>query len=139
MESTLMRTAVIYRKEFDESNRKDLLERLRIIGNTFTPIINGEIHRKKGIKWYLSLKLMFCQAKDVTDLTDPPVLFRSEVFTSLDASKLDVNFKVAYNQLLHQIEEFQRNDSGWVVHHFVTLDLGKYTFICELVKMNVNV
>ena len=135
VESTLKRTAVTYRKEFDDSNRKELQQRLLTVMNTFTPIIQGEIVSKKGVKWYLSLRLIFCQAKDVTDLTDPPVVFRSEVFTSLDDSKLSINFKVAYNQMLQQIEEFQRNGSGWVVHHFLALDLGKYTFICVLVKI----
>ena len=123
-ESMLNRTALTYRKEFNENNRKELQQRLLTVMDTFTPIIQGEIVKKKGVKRYLSLKLVFCQAKDVTDLTDPPVVFRSEVFMSLDDSQLDVNFKVAYNQLLHQIEEFQRNGSGWVVHHFLALDLG---------------
>ena len=109
LESTLKNTAMTYRKEFNEINRKDLLQRLNIMMNTFTPIIQGEIHRKKGIKWYFSLKMVFCQPKDVIDLTDPPVTFRSEVFTSLDDEKLDIQYKVAYNQFIHQIEDFQRN------------------------------
>ena len=129
LESTLKDTAMTYRKEFNESNRKDLLQRLNITMNTFTPIIQGEIHRKEGIKWYFSLKMVFFKAKDVTDLTDPPVTFRSEVFTSLDDEKLDIQYKVAYNQFIHQIEEFQRNGSGWVIHHFRSLDLGNYILL----------
>ena len=58
LESTLNRTALTYRKEFNESNRKDLLERLHSTITTFASIINGEIHRKKGIKWYLSLGIL---------------------------------------------------------------------------------
>ena len=62
-ESTLKRTAVTYKKEFDDSNRKKLQQRLLTVMNTFTPIIQGEIVSKKGVKWYLSLSWCFAKLR----------------------------------------------------------------------------
>ena len=51
-----------------------------------------------------------------------------------------VQFHVGYNQIVVQIDGFQRNGSGWVVDHILILDLqsfAKYlrlTPACEIVK-----
>ena len=34
-------------------------------------------------------------------------------------------FAAGYNQLLQQIDEFQRNDNGWMVDYSIALDIGK--------------
>ena len=73
IESTLQHTAVTYRKEFDEKNTQELMNRLNTNLRVFTSIIRSEIVRKKGIKFYFSLRLNFCQSKDVSIVTDPPV------------------------------------------------------------------
>ena len=43
--------------------------------------------------------------------TDPAVTFGSEVFKSIDIHKFDDQFHVGYNQIVLQINEFQRSDS----------------------------
>ena len=125
IESTLQHTAVTYRKEFDEKNTQELMNRLNTNLRAFTSIIRSEIVRKKGIKFYFSLRLNFCQSKDVSVVTDPPVTLRSEVYTALNDHELDIQFKMVYNQLVKLIDEFQRNGSGWIVDHFLTIDLGE--------------
>ena len=71
---------------------------------------------------------MFHQSKDPDNLTDPPVSFRSEVFTALNMDKFEIHTKFAFQQFQQQIETFERNGSGWVLDHFINLDIGKYRF-----------
>ena len=35
-------------------------------------------------------------------------------------------FDVVYNQLLLQIDKFQRTRSGWIKDYFIAVDFGKY-------------
>ena len=56
--------------------------------------------------------------------TDPAVTFHSELLKSIDTHELDYQFHVGFNQIVLQIDEFQRNGSGWVVDHLHHLDLG---------------
>ena len=89
------------------------------------PVIEGKTRvNVEAVKWYLSLNINFCKSASPTVKTDPAVTFRSELFKSIDNHKLDYQFHVGYNQIVQQIDEFQRNSSGWVVDHLQHLDLG---------------
>jgi hypothetical protein len=95
VESALNRHAVTYRKEFDVVNKKDLMGRMSAVLSTFHPIIEAELSMMNdGIKYYFTLRMVFHQGKDPDILTDPPVSFRSEVFTSLNLEKLSLHAKV---------------------------------------------
>ena len=118
--------AVTYRKEFDTENREDWFGRMEKILASFRDTINTELSKGKGIKYFFTVRMVFHQSKDTSILTDPPVSFRSEVFTALDVEKLDLHIKVAMQQFQHQIEEFQRNGSGWVIDHFINIDIGEF-------------
>ena len=69
---------------------------------------------EEAVKWYLSLNMNFCKSISPGVKADPDVTFRSEVFKSIDTHELDYQFHVGYNQIVLQIDEFQRNGSGWV-------------------------
>ena len=56
--------------------------------------------------------------------TDPAVTVLSDVFKTINTHKLDYQFHVGYKQFVLQINEFQRNVSGWVVDHLQHLHLG---------------
>ena len=89
------------------------------------PVIEGQTRvNVEAVKWYLSLNMNFCKSASPAVKTDPAVTFRSELFKSIDHHKLDYQFHVGYNQIVQQIDEFQRNSSGWVVDHLQHLDLG---------------
>ena len=136
IESSLKYTAKLYRKEFDQGNRRNLLNRLQHSLNHFKPIIARDtLLSKQSVKWYLSLNMDFVKAADVSVKTDPSVTFRSEVFCSLNANKLDETFEAGYNQIVQLIDEFQQNGSGWVVDKFVAIDLGKQYFITVFISV----
>jgi hypothetical protein len=40
--------------------------------------------------------------------------------------KLSLHAKVANQQFQQQIEQFQRNGSGWVIDHFINMDIGGF-------------
>ena len=66
----------------------------------------------------------FCKSKSPGVKTDPDVTFSSEVFKSINIQELDYQFHVGYNQIVQQINEFQRNGSSWVVDYLQHLGLG---------------
>ena len=46
------------------------------------------------------------------------------MFKSIETHEFDYQFHVGYNQIVLQIDEFQRNGSGCVVDHLQHLGLG---------------
>ena len=134
------KVAVSYRKEFDHNKQTDLFDRLKRVMGTFHDTIHAEKARKKTIKYYFTLKLVFHKNKNIEELTDPPISFRSKVFTLLDKNTNDVddNSLNAYQQFVNQIEEFQRNGSDWVLDHFICLDLGSYSSIKKFVLIFIG-
>ena len=97
-ESSLKRTAMVYRKSFDEANKRELLERLKNALEQHKQIIRGMVsHAKNAVKWYISLNLHFCKAADATVKTAPSVIFRSEVFRSILTQNLEDMFEAGYN------------------------------------------
>ena len=54
IESSLKRTAMVYRKSFDEANKRELLERLKNVLEQHKQIIRGMVsHAKNAVKWYI--------------------------------------------------------------------------------------
>ena len=125
IKSSLSNNATVYRKQFDVENRTHLMDRMEIVISTFREIIEKELKKINGMKYYFTLRIMFHQGKDPSILTDPPISFRSEVFTALNSEKFHLNAKVAAQQFQQQIDQFQRNGSGWVINHFIDMDIGK--------------
>ena len=88
------------------------------------PVIEGQTQvNTEAVKWYLSLNMNFCKSMNPAVKADPAVMFLSEVFKSINTHELEYQFHVGYNQIVLQIDEFQRNSSGWVVDHLQHLDL----------------
>ena len=133
IQSTVSKVAVTYRKWFDRDNKVDYYDRLKSALASYHNVIIVEKNQKKSIKYYFTVLLVFHKNKNIEELTDPPISFRSNVLTLLDGNVDEVfNHSLsAYQQFVKQIEEFQRNGSDWVLNHFIGLDLGSYlSFKC---------
>ena len=116
--------ALTFRKSFNSANR-DILQRLKEAIHSMRPVIEGQTRAKvEAVKWYLSLNMNFCKSTSPGAKTDLIVTFSTEVFQSIDTHELDYQFHVGYNQIVLQINESERNGSGWVVNHLQHLDLG---------------
>ena len=69
--------------------------------------IQRELERKRALKVVVSLHLNFHQAADTSFLTDPPVVFNSDVIEVLTTKDLDEGLNSIFENLLKLIEEFQ--------------------------------
>lgn len=123
-QSTLKHTAEKYQKKFNRENKSNLYMRFNHAVREFKDILSDKT-KSKAIKWYLSLGVEFCSATNPSKMTDPPVIFRSQTFASLDENDLEELLITAYDQIIDDIENFQRNGSGWILDNLVTLDLGE--------------
>ena len=74
-------------------------------------------------KWMASVKMLFVKAANPSVITRPPIFFESEPFTSTSGDALSLQLQVALNQLTHDIDGFERNGSGWTIHHILEIDI----------------
>ena len=125
VESALKYTALTFRMAFNSNNKRDILHRLKEAIHSMRLVIEGQTRvNVEAVKWYLSLNMNFCRSTSSAVKIDPAGTFRLEVFKSIENHELDYQFHIGYNQIVQQIDEFQRNGSGWVVDHLQHLDLG---------------
>ena len=125
VESALNCKALTFRKSFNSNNRRDIQQRLKEVIHSIRPVIEGQTRvNAEAVKWYLLLNMNFCKSTSPVVKTVLAVTFRSEVLKSIETHELDYQFNVGYNQIILQIDEFQRNSSGWVIDHLQHLDLG---------------
>ena len=130
IQSYLSKTAVKYQIQFNQNQYRDLYSKLKNNLQKFTLVLKREQRERRGLRWYVALSMNLHQAVNIKDVTSPPVVFRSEVFTTMHGDEnYSTMFEVAYQQLLHQIDEFTQNGSGWSIHNFVNLDLGMINYI----------
>ena len=117
VESALKYTALSFRKAFKSNKKIEVIHSMR-------PMIKGQARvNAEAVKWYPALGMNFRRSTSPGVKTYPAVTFRSGMFKSIGTHKLDYQFHVRYNQIVLQIDEFQRNGSGWVVDHLRHLDL----------------
>ena len=113
VESALEYTPLPFRKAFNSNNKIDILQLLKEVIHSMRHIIEGQTRvNAEAAKWYLSLNMNFCKSTSTGVKADPAVTFCSEVLKSIDTHKLDYQFHVGHNQIVLQIDEFQRSGSG---------------------------
>ena len=117
----------MYRKRFNQEDRRNLLENLKTnLTELKDVVVNKVLVETQALKWYVTLKLNFHKANDPAVITEPPVVFRTEVFTSVNVEDIDAMFHAVYNELTQKIHHYQANGSGWVVDQFIDVDSGEY-------------
>ena len=115
-----------YQKRFDRSNQMEPFRLLKLALSEYIEIIKTKLLSEKiQIKWYVSTNINFHKATDETIITDPSIVFRTEVFRSLNTNDLDDMIDASYEQLVDAIESYVENGSGWIFDHIVNIDLGK--------------
>lgn len=123
--SALNKKALTYRIKFNPESREDPMVNLENSLQRYRFVTEKELRKRSGVKYYFTLSTIFHQSKDKSIVTDVPVSFRTEVFTALNMEKFDLHLKVTMKQLQQKIDQFQRNGSGWVLDHFINIDIGK--------------
>ena len=103
VEPALKYTALTFRKTFNTNNKIDFLQRLKEVIHSMRPIIEGQTQiNAEAVKWYLTLKMNFCESTSpgVKTDPDPAATFCSGVFNSIEIHGLDYHFHVGYNQIV---------------------------------------
>ena len=83
----------MYWKRFNQEDRRNLLENLKTNLTELKDIaVNRVLVETQALKWYVTLKLTFHKANDPAVITEPSVVFRTEVFTSVNVEDIDAMF-----------------------------------------------
>ena len=110
-----------------QQQERGILQQLKEVIRSMRRVIEGQTRVNAEVfNLYLSLNMNFSKSRGPGVKTDPTVTFRSEVFKSINIYNFDYQFHEGRNQTVLQIDEFQRNGSGWVIDHPQHLDPGTW-------------
>ena len=91
------------------------------------PILNhlsNDLIEKRGIKWFISVKVRFVKPKpDGEDLITKPH-FRSLCMKTVNQHELENQLEEAKQKITQSLVLFQKEGSGWVLDEIIHLDLS---------------
>ena len=76
------------------------------------------------VRYYVSLYCTFYKPTDPDSITDPPVVFNSGRSSLLATSNINGEMEINYENILHSIEQYERNGSGWCLLRLDALDMN---------------
>ena len=122
IESALKKMFVTYRKVLDVNalQRDDMK---LVFSRGVKNVLWREVLKRKGIKLSLALKVIMHLSVDPAVVTDPPAVFNADMVVGLIGSNYEDELKTAFENVMQQIDEYQRNGSGWVLDQFLELDV----------------
>ena len=82
----------------------------------------------KPFKVYGSLQVNFYKAANPDEVTDPASNVNTEQATILSDTDVQEAVELFYSNLLHQIDEYERSGSGWILQNLIYLDLNILEF-----------
>ena len=86
--------------------------------------LSKELVEKRGIKWFISVKVRFTKPKpDGEDLATEPH-FRSLCMKTVNQHELDNQLEEAKQKIIQSLVLFQKEGSGWVLDEILHLDLS---------------
>ena len=129
MESTLSGVSRSYRVDFNSDNPLNPFARLRAQFQQVRARLDQEQHGERPLKYYLALKVDFFKSSDCSTVTNPPPVFLTETAKLLAGTNIDRQLEILLQSLLHQIDSYEGDGSGWVLLSLVSLQLDLIEFI----------
>ena len=121
--STLSGFAKVYRLNFGKGIR-NLFPRLqKAMEEAYDQLFTIQ-RSNENVKYYISLHCLFYKPTDPDCVTDPAVVLNSECSILLAGSNLEDQMKVNYDNLIHSIDNYETNGSGWCLLNFISLDVN---------------
>ena len=117
IESAFKKMFVTYRKVL-HVNALQLDDLKLVFSQDVKNVLRREVVNRKGIKWSLTLKVIMHKSVDPAVVTDPPAVFNTDMVVGLIGSNYDDDLKAAFNNVMQQIDNYQRNGSGLVLNKF---------------------
>lgn len=105
------------------SSEKNLIKRLEEAFKKTVERLEIEKESMSSLKVYLSLQVNFYKSADPSVVTNPSVWFNTEPIEFLIGDNTTEVVQHFQNNLMQQIDNYERNGSGWVLANLVTLDL----------------
>ena len=106
---------------FSDEEQKDLYKSLdTVVKSTVYDLV---IKSTGTFKWYLGLKAIFHKITNPDIISEPPPFFRTDPSPSYHKYS-DKVWEIVKEQLEKQIDNYERNGSGWVVSRLVSLDVS---------------
>ena len=121
--SALNKTLQVFRLAF-KSNGENLLNRLQSALMKVSECVKIEVLKRDSQKIYVTLQAKLCKSSNPDIVTEPPVSFATEPVAILLTTNLKDVIDVFYNDLIRQIDLFERNGSGWILKSLIYLDLN---------------
>ena len=113
VDMALKKLFVLYRKKLN-INALNLDDIKLVFSRDVKKLLQREVVARLGIKWSLALKVIMYKAVDPDIFTDSPVTFNTDMLAGLIGSDYDEDLNVAFDNVMKQIDNFERNGSGWI-------------------------
>ena len=126
---------VTYRRKLDV-NALQLDDMELVFSRDVKNLLQREVVKSKSIKWNLALKAIMYKSVGPDVVTDPPAGFNTDMVVGLIGSNYEDDLKAAFENVMQQIDEYQRNGPGWVLDQFLDLDVNIVT--CTPCIWNIN-
>ena len=108
-----------YEMEPNDNNKWDLLTFFSDSHSPVHNIVEKDLEKHKGVKYYLALKVKFVKFdKDGEEMSSEP-FFQSKPSIAVNSS--DINIDEHFEQIERKVIEFLREGSGWAFDHVIKL------------------
>ena len=121
-ETALRNVIRSYRLSFSR-NSKNLTDRLQDALHQAYEHITIEKESDEPFKVYASLQANFYKPSNANEVSNPAPNFNTEPAIVLTTTNVQDIVELFYTNLLHQVDEYERSGSGWILQSFIYFDL----------------
>jgi hypothetical protein len=110
------------------SNNWDLLKMFNDEESAIIQHLVDELENKRGIKWFLAVKVTFNKINNHGEDVSTEAIFRNSNVATTNDDELESQIATAFQEIYKAQEEFQREGSGWNLDTIesVEINVGEY-------------
>ncbi|XP_046547498.1 uncharacterized protein LOC124257474 [Haliotis rubra] len=113
----------------NESNNVDILQFLADEQFNVETILHDFLHEKKGMKWFLTLKLKFIKYDENNESHLAEPVLRSKHFWMTNLAEINEQLAEAFQHLYASSQEFQAEGSGWILEGIIQLEVNTAEYV----------
>ena len=91
-------------------------------------MLRGELHEKKGIKWFLCLQIQYKKESVDGGIIYSKLFFRSDMQKTTNIEEVDYQIDSAFTKFLTTAHNFHKEGSGWVFNKILGFDICIATY-----------
>lgn len=97
---------------------------MRLIAPSLNKYLEKHIQSKKGVKWYIILRVKYTKVLNNGDIIEDFPYLRSKTQTSLMSHQLPSLIDVCTAQISKAMEEYEGRGSGWIIERITLLQVN---------------